>query len=80
MENGSVTLIMPHRLRHSNFRANPHAAYLFFDGGSGYRGTRLRRRTRPEEQDKKEGPRFLRFVEVAKVLPLIGSGVGEKEI
>lgn len=34
----------------------------------------LRRRTYPEEKDKKEGPRFLVFFKVDLVLPLIGSG------
>jgi hypothetical protein len=33
-----------------------------------------RRRTYPEEMEKKEGPRFLVFFRVDKVLPLIGPG------
>ena len=34
----------------------------------------LRRRTYPPEKEKKEGPRFLVFFQVDKVLPLIGAG------
>ena len=34
----------------------------------------LRRRTYPEEQEKKEGPRFLVFFKVDQVLPAVGSG------
>jgi hypothetical protein len=34
----------------------------------------LRRRTYPEEMEKKEGPRFLVFFQVDLVLPLIGAG------
>jgi hypothetical protein len=35
----------------------------------------LRRRSYPKEMEKKEGPRFLVFFRVDKVLPLIGAGV-----
>jgi hypothetical protein len=34
----------------------------------------LRRRTYPAEKEKQEGPRFLVFFRVDKVLPLIGAG------
>jgi hypothetical protein len=34
----------------------------------------LRRRTYPAEEEKQEGPRFLVFFRVDKVLPLIGAG------
>lgn len=34
----------------------------------------LRRRTYSEEKEKQEGPRFLVFFQVNKVLPLIGAG------
>lgn len=40
----------------------------------------LRRKTYPEEQDKQEGPRFLVFFTVEKILPLIGPGSGEEKI
>jgi len=38
----------------------------------------LRRRTYPPEKEKKEGPRFLVFFQVDKVLPLIGTGESTK--
>ena len=34
----------------------------------------LRRKTYPEEKEKKEGPRFLVFFKVEKILPVIGAG------
>ncbi len=34
----------------------------------------LRRRTYPPEKEKQEGPRYLVFFQVDKVLPLIGAG------
>jgi hypothetical protein len=40
----------------------------------------LRRKTYPEEKEKKEGPRFLVFFKVEKILPAIGVGVGEEKI
>jgi hypothetical protein len=40
----------------------------------------LRRKTYPEEQDKREGPRFLVFFTVEKILPLIGPGSGAEKI
>lgn len=40
----------------------------------------LRRKTYSEEQDKKEGPRFLVFFKVEKILLLIGPGIGEEKI
>jgi hypothetical protein len=40
----------------------------------------LRRRSYSEEQDKQEGPRFLVFFKVEKILPLIGAGVGAEKI
>jgi len=36
----------------------------------------LRRKSYPPEMEKKEGPRFLVFFRVEKVLPLIGTGEG----
>jgi hypothetical protein len=40
----------------------------------------LRRRTYAVEQEKQEGPRFLVFFKVEKILPVIGAGVGEEKI
>ena len=51
MENNSVAFIMPHRLTHSNLQSNPQAAYLFLEGGPGYKGKRLYLTKMREEQD-----------------------------
>ena len=40
----------------------------------------LRRKTYPAEQDKQEGPRFLVFFQVEKILPVVGAGVDEAKI
>ncbi len=91
MEDGTVAFIMPHKLTHRNLQENPHAAYLFKEGGAGYRGKRLYLTKVREEQDtdllhslrrrtyssdKQDGPRFLVFFKVDMVLPLIGPGAG----
>jgi hypothetical protein len=41
MEDGTLAVIMRDRLTHANIQSNPHAAYLFIEEGSGYRGKRL---------------------------------------
>ena len=90
MDGENVAFIMPDRLTHQNLRSNDHAAYLFKEEGSGYKGTRLFLTKVREEEDsdllyslrskryksvKEEGnPRFLVFFKVDKVLPLIGAG------
>lgn len=89
MGDGTVAFIMPHKLTHRNLQENPHAAYLFMEGGSGYKGKRIYLTKVREEQDtellhslrrrayasdKQDGPRFLVFFEVDMVLPLIGPG------
>lgn len=40
----------------------------------------LRRKTYSEEQDKKEGSRFLVFFKVERIMPLIGASFGEEKI
>jgi hypothetical protein len=40
----------------------------------------IRRRTYPAEQEKQEGPRFLVFFKVEKILPVIGTGASETKI
>jgi hypothetical protein len=40
----------------------------------------LRRKTNPEEKEKKEGPRFLVFFQVEKILPVIGAGEDPEKI
>jgi len=51
MDDGLVAFIMPHRLTHANLQENPHAAYLFWEEGPGYRGKRLYLTKVREEQD-----------------------------
>ncbi len=41
MENGTIAFIMRERLSHANLQSNPHAAFLFMEDGSGYKGKRL---------------------------------------
>lgn len=91
MDDQTIAFIMPHRLTHSNLQANPHAAYLFMENGPGYKGKRLHLTKIREEQDSdllyslrrrspspardQDGPRFLVFFQVDKILPLIGPGL-----
>ncbi len=91
MEDGTAAFIMPHRLTHQNLLDNPNAAYLFMESGPGYKGKRLYLTKVREEQDtellyalrrrsfssgkEQEGPRFLVFFRIDKILPLIGAGV-----
>ena len=51
MEDGTVAMIMRDRLTHKNLQENPHAAYLFIEGGPGYRGVRLFLKKVREDQD-----------------------------
>ena len=51
MEDGTVACIMPHKLTHKNLQENPHAAYLFMEGGPGYKGKRVYMTKVREEQD-----------------------------
>lgn len=91
LEDGTVAFIMPHKLTHRNLQENPHAAYLFMEGGAGYKGKRIYLTKVREEQDtellhslrrrtypsdKQDGPRYLVFFKVDMVLPLIGAGAG----
>jgi hypothetical protein len=51
-DEGTVAFIMRDRLTHANVQANPHAAYLFMEEGSGgYKGVRLFLTKLSEEQD-----------------------------
>ncbi|MFZ7111962.1 MAG: pyridoxamine 5'-phosphate oxidase family protein [Desulfatiglandales bacterium] len=95
MDEKTVAFIMGDRLSHKNLQSNGHAAYLFFEDGPGYRGSRLFLTKLREEQDsellyalrsrkspseKREGKiRFLVFFQVDKVLPLIGAGEEPQE-
>jgi hypothetical protein len=50
MEDGSIAFIMRDRLSHANLQSNPHAAFLFMEDGSGFKGKRLYLiKTREEE-------------------------------
>jgi hypothetical protein len=96
MDDNTVAFIMADRLSHYNLQCNNHAAYLFKEEGSGYQGIRLFLTKLKEEQDSdllyslrrraypagKEGgkPRFLVFLKVDKVLPLIGPGRETSEL
>ena len=51
MEDGTVAFIMPHKLTHKNLQENPRAAYLFMEGGPGYKGKRVYLTKLREEQD-----------------------------
>jgi hypothetical protein len=87
LEDGALAFIMRDRLSHHNLTSNPHAAYLFREGGSGYKGVRLHLTQIREEQGTplvqelcrrcrlKESPDAVRFVvvfQVDKTMPLIG--------
>jgi len=90
MEDGALAFIMADRLTHHNLQSNPCAVYLFVEEGPGYKGRRLFMKKTGEEQDtdrlyalrrhkspakgEGEGPRFLVFFQLEKVLPLIGAG------
>lgn len=88
MEDGTLAFIMRDRLSHHNLQSNPHAAYLFKEEGSGYKGKRLFL-TRVREEENTElldslrrrksaygngEDRFLVFFKLDKTLPLVGDG------
>ena len=51
MDDDTIAFIMANRLTHANLQSNPHAAYLFIESGTGYRGKRLFL-IKIQEQDK----------------------------
>ncbi len=53
LEDGTVGMIMRNRLTHVNLKSNPHAAYLFLEEGTGYKGKRLFLTKIREEEDSK---------------------------
>lgn len=95
MEDELIAFIMADRLTYQNLQSNNHAAYLFKEESSGYKGKRLFLTKVREEKDtellysirskrypsqKEEGKtRFLVFFRVDKVLPLIGAGNASDE-
>jgi hypothetical protein len=88
MEDGTIAMIMRDRLTHHNLKSNQHAAYLFHEKGSGYKGKRLFLTKVREEQDtellqslrrrqyidERDKAQFLVFFRIDKELPLVGSG------
>jgi hypothetical protein len=88
MEDGTLALIMRDRLSHTNLQSNPHAIYLFKEGGPGYKGKRLFITKVKEEKNTElleslrrrmaayeEGAdRFLVFFKLDKEVPLVGKG------
>jgi hypothetical protein len=89
-EENTIAFIMRERLTHTNLQDNPHATYLFIEGGPGYAGKRLYLTKLREESDDElvasicrrcdysmftDGlTRHVVFFTIEKVLPLIGSG------
>jgi hypothetical protein len=88
MEDGTLAMVMRDRLTHHNLQSNPHAAFLFIEDGSGYKGKRLFLTKVREEQDTellyslrrrqypddKTEAKFLVFFKLDKELPLVGAG------
>jgi len=88
MDKGVVAFIMADRLTHSNLQSNPHAAYLFIEGGDKYKGKRLfltkieeeknsellKSLRRREYPDLKDENRYLVYFRIEKILPLVGTG------
>jgi len=88
MEDGTLAFIMRDRLTHENIQSNPHAAYLFKENGTGYKGKRLYLTKIREEQDSeridslsrrgrtsdqdKNESRFLVYFKIEKERPLVG--------
>ena len=90
MDDHTVTFIMAERLTHQNLKFNPSAAYLFTEEEWKYQGKRLYlRRTKEEENPDlvaqicqkcdyshyETGNRYVVYLIIEKVLPLIGEGV-----
>jgi hypothetical protein len=88
MEDGTLAFIMRDRRSHDNLQSNPHAAYLFKEEGSGYKGQRLFLTKVREEQNtelleslrRRKSPsgngedRFLVFFKLDNTRPLVGDG------
>jgi len=51
MADGTIAFIMRDRLTYHNLKENPHAAYLFIEAVSGYKGIRLFLKKVKEETD-----------------------------
>jgi len=89
LDDGIIAFIMRDRLTRHNLKANPHAAYLFREKGSGYNGVRLHLTKTHEEsdtalarelcrrcrmEDSTNAVRYLVIFKIDKEMPLIGPG------
>jgi hypothetical protein len=86
MENDTLAFIMRDRLTHANVQSNPHAAYLFIEEGTGYKGKRffltkiseevnetlLTQLSRRSRPDKTEEIKFIAVFQIDQELPLLG--------
>ena len=85
MDDGTIAFIMGDRLAHKNIQSNPHAAYLFVEEGTSYKGKRLYLTKIKEEENRElidkfsrkkyadeDKPKFLVFFRLDTVLPLVG--------
>lgn len=60
LDDQAVAFIMADRKSHHNLQSNPHAAYLFKEDGSGYRGLRLYLAKTDEEKNSERMRSLLR--------------------
>jgi hypothetical protein len=84
----TVAFIMRQRLTHENLHSNPHAAYMFIEKGTGYKGkrlylTKLREETDPalidslrrkdgKHKAKSDEKSFLVYFHIDRIRPLVG--------
>ncbi len=87
LDDGSWAFIMRERLTHHNLQSNPHAAFLFKEDSTGYRGKRFFLTKTREEEDSdllqsllrrqylgdENATRFLVVFKVEQELPLVGA-------
>jgi hypothetical protein len=87
-DENTVAFIMRQRLSHENLQSNPHAAFMFIEKGSGYKGkrlylTKIREETDPELIDsfRRKPPRnsadpneesFLVYFQIDRIRSLVG--------
>ena len=89
LDDGSLAFIMRDRLTHHNLQSNSRAAYLFREGGGGYKGLRLHLTKTHEESgtdrvmdlcrrckidSNPDAVRYLVVFRIDRELPLIGAG------
>ena len=88
LDDGTMALIMRHRLTHHNLQSNSHACCMFIEKGSGYKGKRLFLTKVREEEDSEllkslrhrrhinteDKSKFPVFFRVDRELSLVGAG------